>query len=37
MIMPVGANTFREALRMGCEIFHSLKSLKGKQPLNCGG
>ena len=27
MIMPVGANTFREALRMGCEIFHSLKKV----------
>ncbi|MBB5324320.1 enolase [Anoxybacillus tepidamans] len=31
MIMPVGAPTFREALRMGAEIFHSLKSvLKAK-------
>lgn len=31
MIMPVGATTFREALRMGAEVFHSLKSvLKGK-------
>jgi enolase len=31
MIMPVGAPTFTEALRMGSEIFHSLKSvLKGK-------
>ena len=31
MIMPVGAPTFREALRMGCEIFHSLKKvLKGQ-------
>ena len=25
MIMPIGAPTFREALRMGCEIFHALK------------
>ncbi len=25
MIMPVGAKTFREALRMGAEIFHALK------------
>jgi enolase len=25
MIMPVGATTFREALRMGAEIFHTLK------------
>ena len=31
MIMPVGAPNFREALRMGAEIFHNLKSvLKGK-------
>lgn len=31
MVMPVGANSFKEALRMGTEIFHSLKSvLKGK-------
>jgi len=31
MIMPKGASCFREALRMGAEIFHSLKSvLKGK-------
>lgn len=31
MIMPVGAPGFREGLRMGAEIFHSLKSvLKGK-------
>lgn len=27
MIMPIGAETFREALRMGSETFHSLKSL----------
>ncbi len=31
MIMPVGAPTFKEALRMGAEVFHSLKAvLKGK-------
>jgi len=31
MVMPVGASCFREGLRMGAEIFHSLKSvLKGK-------
>lgn len=31
MIMPVGAESFREALRMGAEIFHSLKAvLKAK-------
>ena len=31
MVMPVGAANFKEALRMGAEIFHSLKSvLKAK-------
>ena len=31
MIMPKGADSFREALRMGAEIFHALKGvLKGK-------
>ncbi len=31
MIMPVGASSFREALRWSAEIFHNLKSvLKGK-------
>jgi len=31
MVMPVGASSFREALRMGAETFHSLKSvLKSK-------
>lgn len=27
MIMPVGAESFKEALRMGAEIFHNLKSV----------
>lgn len=27
MIMPLGAPTFREALRMGAEVFHSLKEV----------
>ena len=27
MVMPVGANTFKEALRMGAEIFHNLKNI----------
>lgn len=27
MIMPVGASSFREALRMGAEIFHALKKI----------
>jgi enolase len=31
MIMPAGAKSFKEALRMGAEIFHALKGvLKGK-------
>lgn len=31
MIMPIGAKTFSQALRMGVEVFHHLKSvLKGK-------
>ena len=31
MIMPVGAETFSQALRMGAEVFHSLKSVLKKQ------
>ncbi len=32
MIMPLGASTFREALRYACEVFHNLKSiLKSKK------
>ncbi len=27
MILPVGASSFREALRMGAEVFHALKKL----------
>ncbi len=27
MIMPTGAKTFSEGLRMGCEVFHSLKKV----------
>ncbi len=34
MIMPVGAPTFREALRMGAEVFHSLKEVLHKKGLN---
>ncbi|MEQ6390518.1 phosphopyruvate hydratase [Bacillaceae bacterium S4-13-58] len=36
MIMPVGAPTFREALRMGAEIFHSLKSVLKSKGYNTG-
>ena len=31
MVMPVGATTFREALRCGAEIFHALKKLLDKK------
>ncbi len=31
MIMPVGASSFRESLRMGVEIFHSLKAVLKKK------
>lgn len=34
MIMPVGADSFREALRMGSEVFHSLKAVLKSKKLN---
>ncbi|QEY32794.1 phosphopyruvate hydratase [Synechococcus sp. RSCCF101] len=34
MLVPQGADSFREALRMGAEVFHSLKSLLSKQGLS---
>ena len=34
MIMPVGAESFSEALRMGTEIFHSLKKVLSSKGLN---
>lgn len=34
MVQPVSAPNFREALRMGAEIFHSLKKVLQKQGLN---
>ncbi|MBP7223514.1 MAG: phosphopyruvate hydratase, partial [Sedimentibacter sp.] len=34
MIMPVGAKNFKEALRMGAEIFHNLKSVLKAKGLN---
>jgi enolase len=34
MIMPVGAETFRDALRMGAEVFHSLKAVLKEKGLN---
>ncbi|EGL17071.1 MULTISPECIES: phosphopyruvate hydratase [Paenibacillus] len=34
MVLPVGAPTFKEALRMGAEIFHNLKSVLKDKGLN---
>ncbi|MFH5187426.1 phosphopyruvate hydratase [Paenibacillus sp. TAB 01] len=34
MVLPVGAPTFREALRTGAEIFHSLKTVLKEKGLN---
>src|SRR5262245_28902677 len=34
MIMPVGAKSFREALRMGAEVFHNLKKVLHDKHLN---
>ncbi|MFL6172495.1 MAG: phosphopyruvate hydratase [Marmoricola sp.] len=36
MIAPIGAPTFREALRTGAEVYHSLKSVLKKQGLATG-
>ncbi|MDR1973371.1 MAG: phosphopyruvate hydratase [Bacteroidales bacterium] len=36
MVMPIGAPSFREALRWGAEIFHSLKSVLKDAGLNTG-
>jgi enolase len=34
MVLPVGAPNFKEALRIGAEIFHSLKSVLKEKGLN---
>jgi enolase len=34
MIAPIGAETFRDGLRMGAEIFHSLKKVLHEKGLN---
>ncbi|HOH49418.1 MAG TPA: phosphopyruvate hydratase [Candidatus Hydrogenedentes bacterium] len=34
MVMPAGAKTFREALRMGAEIFHALKKVLKENGYN---
>jgi enolase len=36
MIVPVGAESFAEALRMGAEVFHSLKKVLVKRGLSTG-
>ncbi|HBG1705210.1 TPA: phosphopyruvate hydratase [Clostridioides difficile] len=36
MILPVGACCFKEGLRMGAEVFHSLKKVLGEKGLACG-
>lgn len=36
MIMPVGAKTFKQAIQMGSEVFHSLKSVLKGMGLNTG-
>ena len=36
MVMPVGAPSFREALRMGAEVFHALKKLLKQEAYNTG-
>jgi len=34
MIVPIGANSFKEGLRMGAEVFHSLKKVLHDKHLN---
>ena len=36
MILPVGAKSFREGLRMGAEVFNSLKKVLSERGLACG-
>ena len=36
MVVPVGAETFADALRMGAEVFHSLKKVLVKRKLSTG-
>jgi enolase len=36
MVMPVGAKTFAEALRMGAEIFHNLKNVLKSRDYSTG-
>lgn len=34
MIMPIGAKSFKEALRYGAEVFHTLKKILAERKLN---
>nr|WP_312985184.1 phosphopyruvate hydratase [Clostridioides sp.] len=36
MILPVGAESFKEGLRMGSEVFHALKKVLAEKGLACG-
>jgi enolase len=36
MIVPIGGSTFRDALRMGVEVFHQLKKTLGERGLSGG-
>lgn len=36
MILPVGAASFAEGLRMGAEVFHALKKVLAEKGLACG-
>ena len=36
MVVPVGADTFADALRMGAEVFHALKKVLVKRNLSTG-
>jgi len=34
MVMPTGAKSFRQAMQMGCEVYHSLKKVIKQKKLN---
>jgi enolase len=36
MIVPIGASSFRDAVRMGAEVFHALKKVLVKRKLSTG-
>lgn len=35
MILPTGANSFREAMQIGCEVYHTLKKVRNIIHLSC--